>query len=65
MMPSVFQETIVNASCNALDAVSGDPEAAHLAAEKILLNALDDLELGELADAYRSTNERIGFWYAQ
>lgn len=43
---------------------AGDPEAAHVKADSYLLNALEELGAGDIADAFEACDERIGFWYA-
>lgn len=43
---------------------AGDPEAAHVKADSYLLNALDELGAGDIADAFEACEERIGFMYA-
>ena len=43
----------------------GDKEIAHTMADSILLDALKDLGLSELADAFEQVEKSVGgFWYA-
>lgn len=48
-----------------LNALEGyDPETAHIDADAILLMVLDTNGLQEVADAYKVTKRKAGFWYA-
>lgn len=43
----------------------GDNEVVHAEADDLLLNALKDLGLGELAEAFQTVEKEVGgFWYA-
>jgi hypothetical protein len=41
-----------------------DPEQAHITADRILLYFLKTNGYDDLAEAYESTRERIGFFYS-
>lgn len=43
---------------------SGDNESDHADADSILLEALDLAGYQDIANAWRRTRDRIGFWYA-
>lgn len=42
----------------------GDNESAHCIADGILLEFLAENGFEDIADAWRGTDDRVGFWYA-
>ncbi len=50
---------------NKLNALTdADPETAHVEADRILCQLLQDNGMAEVAKAFKDADERVGFWYA-
>ena len=47
-----------------LDELNGDPEDDHIAAENLLIEFIEQEISAEIAEAYRSARDRVGFFYA-
>lgn len=46
-----------------LEELNGEPEDDHIAAEDLLLEFIEKEVSVEIAEAYRSSRDRVGFFY--